>query len=436
MAVKASGTITLSSVVDVKATYRYYLLQSSTLTKPSKPTTNPPSTSWNDAEPSYVDGSTNTLYLVDLTVFSDDTWSYSEVSVSSSYEAAKSAYNKAVNAQNTANSAKESIDNLEIGGRNLLPNTDFNGELKKYEIPTGGTSEGGFWFTPTVEIESGIDYTLSAKIRGSSDVVFYEINDGGNVSHYWIKKDNLNADEYQSFSITFKVDTSRTFRQVYICTKWGASVEGDWFEIEPRSLKLEKGNKATDWSPAPEDMATSEDVSNAQANATEALDRVAVAESIIQTINDVIVTMVTDGNGASLMTQTENGWTFNTVNIQEAIDAAINNLDILTNDVGEVTNTLDILQQAMNDLGEIAEYVKITTYDDEPCIELGEADSDFKLRITNTRMMFTDGENVVAHFNNQSLHIKKAVIEEELQQGQFVWKARSNGNLGLMWKGV
>lgn len=90
---------------------------------------------------------------------------------------------------------------------------------------------------------------------------------------------------------------------------------------------------------------------------------------------------------------------------------------------------------SLADLGAIGEYVAIGTYEDEPCIELGETDSDFKLLITNTRMLFMDGAEIIAHVSNQSLHIKKAVIEEELQQGEFVWKVRANGNMGLMWKG-
>ena len=105
MAVKASNFITLTAVVDVSACFRYYLLQSSTLAKPAKPTAKPPGGSWTDAEPSYTAGSTNSLYFVDLTVFSDGTWAYSAVSLSSSYEAAKEAYNRAVAAQNTAQQA-------------------------------------------------------------------------------------------------------------------------------------------------------------------------------------------------------------------------------------------------------------------------------------------------------------------------------------------
>ena len=92
-------------------------------------------------------------------------------------------------------------------------------------------------------------------------------------------------------------------------------------------------------------------------------------------------------------------------------------------------------QRSIADLGVIGEYVRITTYEDKPCIELGETDSDFKLIITNTEIMFMEGADIPAYFSNRALHIKKAVIEEELQHGNFVWKTRANGNLGLMWVG-
>lgn len=109
MAIKASASITLSFMVDVKAVYRYYKLQASTASEPSIPTTNPPS-GWTDTEPRYTSGSTNTLYFVDLTVFSNDTWTYSSVSKSSSYEASKEAYNKALNVETTLNEAIGDIE--------------------------------------------------------------------------------------------------------------------------------------------------------------------------------------------------------------------------------------------------------------------------------------------------------------------------------------
>lgn len=126
MAVKASAHITLTSVVDIKATYRYYLLQSSTLAKPSKPTTNPPNSSWGNSEPTYTSGSTNSLYYVDLTVFSNGSFSYSEVSLSTAYEAAKEAYNKANNAQLDIDAVNANIQTLVTGpnGESLMTQTD------------------------------------------------------------------------------------------------------------------------------------------------------------------------------------------------------------------------------------------------------------------------------------------------------------------------
>lgn len=108
--IKAKAEITIFNVKDVKSVTRYYLLQSSTATAPAKPTTINPGGNWKTTEPSYTDGSTNTLYFVDLTIMSDGkTFSYSDVSKSSSYEAAKSAWNKANNAQKTADGIANNI---------------------------------------------------------------------------------------------------------------------------------------------------------------------------------------------------------------------------------------------------------------------------------------------------------------------------------------
>lgn len=94
----------------ISSVMRYYTLQSSMTVDPDKPTTNPPSDIWETAEPSYDSGSTNTLYFVDCTVFSDDTFSYSDVSKSSSYEAAKEAYNKAAGCETAIESNRSQIE--------------------------------------------------------------------------------------------------------------------------------------------------------------------------------------------------------------------------------------------------------------------------------------------------------------------------------------
>ena len=184
------------------------------------------------------------------------------------------------------------------------------------------------------------------------------------------------------------------------------------------------------------DMATHDDINAIQNNMEGTETRVSTTESLIQQLTNSISMLVTDGEGQSLMTQTENGWTFSTEAIQNMVNATSENLATLMTEVGDVTSAVNVLEQTVSDIGVLSDYVKIGTYDNEPCIELGESDSDFKLVITNTRIMFMEGSSVPAYINNQSLFIKKAVIEEELQQGQFVWKARANGNLGLIWKGA
>lgn len=116
MAVKASAIITLSHLVDIVSTTRYYKLQSSTAAAPSKPTANPPS-GWSKTEPTYTAGSTNTLYFVDCTVFSNATFAFSDVSKSSSYEAAKEAYNKAQAAEKATETVKQELVDYKVDAR-------------------------------------------------------------------------------------------------------------------------------------------------------------------------------------------------------------------------------------------------------------------------------------------------------------------------------
>ena len=129
--------------VDVTATCRYYLLQASTLSPPDKPTKKPPGGSWSDTEPSYTSGSTNTLYFVDLTVFSDGTWAYSSVSKSSAYEAAKEAYNKAQQVMDTVDGLTLIQDGkVVIDSGKVYVDAAFVNSLFAQDITATGTITG------------------------------------------------------------------------------------------------------------------------------------------------------------------------------------------------------------------------------------------------------------------------------------------------------
>ena len=106
--------------------------------------------------------------------------------------------------------------------------------------------------------------------------------------------------------------------------------------------------------------------------------------------------------------------------------------------IGDSTSNLegaiDNVEQNISYLAEKTEYIAVGKDDDgNPYIELGKKDSDFKLRITNEKLEFYDGQSTPAYISNQKLMIKKAEVIDELQFGNFVWRKRPNGNMGLIW---
>lgn len=351
--------------------------------------------------------------------------------------------------QTTAQNAQNAIDNLEIGGRNLIRNSNFENGLSKWSATNNsisivdGYNGNGLQLVitanGTVTPRQGLNMTLktgetltgSVKVKvveGNFDT--FQIRFAGLFTLPLIETKAIN-DEWSLYIYQATATSDLTFTST---TVFGFAY-GDNGTYIIDDIKLEKGTKATDWTPAPEDMASVNDIERVETIAETAQTVATTAETLISQLADNISMLVTDGNGTSLMTQTDSGWVFSTAEIQNVINDASEGLNSLINELDDTNNVVNILQQTVDNLEGIAEYIKIGTYDDQPCIELGESDSEFKLRITNTQIMFMEGSGIPAYFTNQSMHIKKAVIEEELQQGGFVWKARSNGNLGLVWKG-
>ena len=203
MTVKASAQITISKVIDIYACYRYYKLQSSTLVKPAKPTTNPPS-GWSDTEPAYVSGSTNTLYFVDCNVYSDMTFSFSEVSKSTSYEAAKDAWNKANNAQDTADSKPDMSDVEDYvvsRGENLVTNgTCLLGD---------NTNFSSFTYDGSDTYYAGGSFKIGSTSTSGNIVVCDEFIPVDAASKYlfsyWIKTSNASA-RYHDFIASYDID--------------------------------------------------------------------------------------------------------------------------------------------------------------------------------------------------------------------------------------
>ena len=207
------------------------------------------------------------------------------------------------------------------------------------------------------------------------------------------------------------------------------------FTVSIKNVKVERGITATDWTLAPEDMATESDIENVQgtvstidANLTSTTERVSQAEASLELINGSIQSLVTDETGASLMEQTSDGWTFNIGGVKAALNESINQVAASNQELAN----------------QLAEVVDVTSYitmgedsDGSPYIELGTTEGYFKVRITNEAIDFLEGTTRIAYITNQQLYIGTATIQTDLRIGDapsFIWRRRANGNLGLRWE--
>ena len=116
-------------------------------------------------------------------------------------------------------------------------------------------------------------------------------------------------------------------------------------------------------------------------------------------------------------------------------------VDKLGEDLKSSNEQIDILNTKVTTLLGPAAYIREGTVVDaeggtKPCLELGKEGSDFKVRITNEEIQFIDKQSIPAYISNQKLMIEKAQVDNELRFGNFVWKERKNGNMGLTWEEV
>ena len=144
--------------------------------------------------------------------------------------------------------ADERVDNIEIGGRNLLLESGVTRTSTSYLIHT---------YDLTEEIIIGETYTYQIKgtpKNGSHSWLFF--NDSGiSFGAYYQREkyDEIKGVYYQTFVATSETSRVRIYSFPNVS---GEESTIDW-------VKLEKGTIATDWTPAPEDVQAEIDAINA-----------------------------------------------------------------------------------------------------------------------------------------------------------------------------
>lgn len=307
------------------------------------------------------------------------------------------------NTTTTSYSVSSTLDGFEIGGRNLLINSDqeYTGVgypiAQYYVSPSVGTVlSNGYGYLETTGL-----YTATVCWTPRSDAEFIAVYVSSGYMRRGTIKSNGKA-EKQIGSVTFNVtyadgrfptdDVIYAMVQFYIFPKDAnaASSTLHW-------AKVEKGNKSTDWSPAPEDVDSSlNDLNN------DLLDANNNIASIQQTVT-------TTTERVNTLEQNDAGWEmeFNTI----------------TQTVTQLGN------QVSTNYTEQLKYIKFINGEIWLGKDPDEGEDDFKVVISNERIRFLQKNADVAYLSNNQLYITNGQILKRLDLGNFAFFPRDNGNL-------
>ena len=310
------------------------------------------------------------------------------------------------------------IDNLQIGGRNLLRNTAFN-TFNYWTIRNANASIVDGWCEVTIndrwsgiaqnfKPEKGVDYIISYEaylVDTEATSAFLECDFGVPDNALAITKNPTNY----SKKIPYPTNVAN-----FINFQLQSNEVGKKWRI--RNIKLEKGNKPTDWTPAPEDVD--------EAINTERTER----QSAIETKANEITSKVSEtyvSNSAlnhykeevsTQFSQTKNDFTW-TVN--KSVEDTKNEFK---GQISSVNGRVDGLKQTTDNVNSYMSF-------DNDGLTLGKSDSAFKTKITNEEWSIQKNGAKVTYINDQTMYITDGQFTQSLKVGAFGFVPRANGSL-------
>lgn len=332
---------------------------------------------------------------------------------------ANEANTKSDEANQKADDTNAKVDGLVYDNRNLIKGTEYWTDDAFYITntygPQNGTIEDGVLTVPVnnsaidthfVPVVAGETYTVSIDVKstlsanGYTTLLQYYDDDGNRLSYAYIS--GVYDTEWKRISKTITVpDGSTQFR---------LGLRSAANQMSYRLLKMEKGSKATGWSPAPED-----DVDNLRLDTNAAI--VALreevgsqidqsAESIKMSVYDkVYVKDEVDSMVESISTeyeQTKTGWEY-TFNQFKA-------------DVDDIANGNDAKFE------EIKKYIRF----EDGNILLGNSESPLVLKIQNDRISFLQNGYEVAYISDRKMYNTVCSVIDRLEIGDSAWQVEYN----------
>lgn len=317
------------------------------------------------------------------------------------------------------------IDNLEIGGRNYFATSTFemggmtngNRTASSFRITNANHP---FSVTPSTKYTLNIcDWSEFLGVR----VGIHSCDEDGNflTDSGWKQFYNNNPMEFTTASnvhylkFVFTVSTTGTNVTTGGTEDTTAFINvKDW--LRGCLIKIEKGNKATDWTPAPEDVD--------EAINTERTER----QSAIETKANEITSKVSEtyvSNSAfehyqntvsSQFTQTKNDFTWS---INQSVTDAKNEI---SGQIDSVNGRVDGLKQTTDNVNSYMSF-------DNDGLTLGKSDSAFKTKITNEEWSIQKNGAKVTYINDQTMYITDGQFTQSLKIGAFGFVPRANGSL-------
>lgn len=298
------------------------------------------------------------------------------------------------------------IDNLEIGGRNLISNVASNWQQGHWDDIDGNyLNYGGRICTKNgLKVSPGETYAIKIYLNGVTDknLLFRTYGSDGSFLGSVICETNL------IYNVPSNVYELRfvLYENVTLDDLTSGAVR----------IKIEKGNKATDWTPAPEDV-------NEAIN-TERTER----QSAIETKANEITSKVSEtyvSNSAfehyqntvsSQFSQTKNDFTWS---INQSVTDAKNEM---SGQIDSVNGRVDGLKQTTDNVNSYMSF-------DNDGLTLGKSDSAFKTKITNEEWSIQKNGAKVTYINGQTMYITDGQFTQSLKIGSFGFVPRANGSL-------
>lgn len=296
------------------------------------------------------------------------------------------------------------LDGIEIGGRNLIIRSQS--EKDKYYDATGelidSTTSGSAAMTTFIAIEPNVKYTFSRKTGGGD---YFRFNWYDENQTYISRKEITEIETGTAGSYTWTAPSTAYYLKVSY--PWATESEA----------KLERGNVATDWSPAPEDVSDSIDgVANS-------------IDSDIANIDNKIKDLNTNLYGG----EESDG---RLAEIEQSIGEQVGNLKTSTEEsLSSLTDRVGSVEQSVSDVTPLISYIEFRTENGVKYMLIGNSGSPFKTKFTNEEIQFLNGDVKVAYISHDTLEITNANVQESLTFGDWKWAEESNGNLTLRYIG-